>query len=307
MPEYRPVEKGIVIRAVVNPKPISKFPDDTKRDMHLRYTVSQMMREGYDEMELVEFHTVIKYELVSEEGFDNLYDAYVDWWKSNVPQREEVSLFKGDSSMGFIITNVYDPMDPVLISSRVRDELTSQRADAVHYTTNISFQNCFGVMTVDYTLVKGAGRPNLWQAYRDWWDAQDFCNRFPHVAGGFVKMPSAWTSKSFYPINPIKEKENKMQFTISKNQIKRQINALEDLRQDQIKEIQKDLETKLERLEKGETIGALVIGIRNLSEISEQLEYLYSLELADSISCSESEKAQIFKTFEIAKAVESAE
>lgn len=98
-----------------------------------------------------------------------------------------------------------------------------------------------------------------------------------------------------------------MQFTISKNQIKRQINLLEDLRQDQIKEIQKDLEMKLERLEKGETIGAVVIGIHNLSEISEQLEYLYSLELADSISCSESEKAQIFKTFEIAKAVEPAE
>lgn len=298
MPEYRPVEKGIVIREVVNPKPISKFSDATKRDMHLRYTVSQMMREGYAEMEFVEFHTVIKYELVPEEGFDNLYDAYVDWWKHNVPQREEVSLF-GDDFVGFVITNVYDPMDPVLISARVRDELISQRAEDAPYTTSNNFQNCFGVMTVDYTLVKGKGRLNLWQAYRDWWDAQDYYNRLPHVSGEFVKMPSSWTSKSFYPINPIEEKENKMQFTISKNQIKRQINTLENLRQDQIKEIQKDLEDKLNKLEKGEPISSCVRGLDTLRQISEQLEYLYTLELADSISCTESEKAQIFKTFEI--------
>lgn len=214
-PEFRPVEKGVVIKEVINPKPISKFPDDSKRDLHLRYTVSQMMREGYDEMELVDSHTVIKYELVPEEGFDNLYDAYVDWWN-------KIEKLK-------------------------------------------SYWNCI------------------------------------------VPEAPFWKSQLFYPINPIEEKENTMQFTISKNQIKRQINALEDLRQDQIKEIQKDLETKLERLEKGETIGAVVIGIRNLSEISEQLEYLYSLELADSISCTESEKAQIFKTFEIAKAIEPTE
>lgn len=41
-------------------------------------------------------------------------------------------------------------------------------------------------------------------------------------------MPSAWTSQSFYPINPIEEKENTMQFKISRNQISNQIKKIEE-------------------------------------------------------------------------------
>lgn len=232
----------------------------------------------------------IDYELVDCEGYLNLYDAYIDWWKVN---------------MGFIVHNVYMAVNPSLLDQVIIDKLLNKNVVDEIEPEGTYFQKNFGLMYVNYSMVRGKGRPNLWQAYRDWWDKNEKLTSGWN--GEILKVPSSWKSQSFYPINPIKEKENTMQFTISKNQIKRQINALEDLRQDQIKEIQKDLEMKLEKLEKGETIGAVVIGIRNLSEISEQLEYLYSLELADSISCTESEKAQIFKTFEIAKAVEPAE
>lgn len=229
----------------------------------------------------------IDYELVDCEGYLNLYDAYVDWWKFN---------------MGFIVHNVHMAVNPSLLDQYIIDKLYNKKVVDETEPEGTQFQKEFGLMSVNYSMVRGKGRPNLWQAYRDWWDKNEKLKSYWN--GEVATPPPSWTSQPFYPINPIEEKENKMQFTISKNQIKRQINALEDLRQDQIKEIQKDLETKLESLEKGETISAIVIGIRNLSEISEQLEYLYSLELADSISCSESEKAQIFKTFEIVKAVE---
>ena len=83
-PEYKLAERGIVIKKVENPKPISEFPEADRRDMCFRYTVKQMIREGYDDMSFVELNTVITYELVPGDGFDNLYDAYVDWWESTM-------------------------------------------------------------------------------------------------------------------------------------------------------------------------------------------------------------------------------
>lgn len=213
-PEYKPIEKGIVVREVVNPKPISKFPDDAKRDMHLRYTVSQMMREGYDEMEFVDFHTAIKYELVPEKGFDNLYDAYVDWWKSN---------------MGYIVHNVYMTIKPSLLDPSVIYLLENKKAMDEIESEGIQFQKYFGSMAVNYSKARGKGRPNLWQAYRDWWDKNE--KLIDCWTGKITNPPPSWTSKSFYPINPTEdkiEKENTMIYTVNKEEIRKTIRCTKD-------------------------------------------------------------------------------
>lgn len=231
----------------------------------------------------------IDYELVDCEGYLNLYDAYVDWWKFN---------------MGFIVHNVYMAVNPSLLDQNIIDKLFNKKVVDETELEGTQFQKEFGLMFVNYSMVRGKGRPNLWQAYRDWWDKNEKLKSYWDCT---VPEAPSWKPQPLYPINPIEEKENTMQFTISKNQIKRQISALEDLRQDQIKEIQKDLETKLKWLEKGKPIGAVVIGIKNLNEIGEQLEFLYSLELADSITCSEEEKSRIFKELDVIAFVEPAE
>lgn len=205
-PEYKPIEKGIVVREVINPRPISEFPETVRRDMHLRYTVKQMIQEGYTDMSFVELNTVIKYELVPEEGFDNLYDAYVDWWNRNVPQREEVS-----------------------------------------------------------------------------WN------------GEVLKVPSSWKPQPFYPINPIEEKENTMQFKISRNQISNQIKKIEESLKNQKTRIISELNSIEEKISNGEPISGNLKEYHMYDLILRQLNYLKSFENVVEIICSEEEKDKIFK------------
>lgn len=239
-----------------------------------------------DKQALVLTSMRIDYELVDCEGYLNLYDAYVDWWKFN---------------MGFVVHNVYMAVNPSLLDQFIIDKLFNKKVVDETEPEGTQFQKEFGLMSINYSIARGKGRPNLWQAYRDWWDKNEKLKSYWNCA---VPEASSWTSQPFYPINPIIEKENKMQFTISREQIRVEIDLMEDTRQDQIKEIQKDLEGKLKKIEKGEKISSNIIGLDNLDRICEHLDFLYSLELADTVSCSEEEKDRILKVIKIEKAEE---
>lgn len=186
-PEYKLAERGIVIKKVENPKPILEFPEADRRDMCFRYTVKQMIREGYDDMSFVKLNTVISYELVPGDGFDNLYDAYVDWWATD-------------------------------------------------------------------------------------------CKPQP-----------------FYPINPIKEKENTMQFKISRNQISNQIKKIEESLKNQKTRIILELNCIEEKISNGEPVSGNLKECPMYDLILRQLNYLKSFENVVEIICSEEEKDKIFK------------
>lgn len=215
IPEYKPIEKGIVIREVVNPKPISKFPEADRRDMHLRYTVSQMIQEGYDEMEFVEFHTVIKYELVPEEGFDNLYDAYVDWMER-----------LNQESVGFIIIGVYNAVNPLFMDTAIKLKLKSKKAVETYKLNGASYRDTYGSLSIDYEIKRGKGHSDLWQAYMAWWDKNEKLTSYWNKEVAMTE-PS-WKSQPFYSINPIKEKEKTMIYTINAKEIRKTICCTKD-------------------------------------------------------------------------------
>ena len=288
MPEYVPIKKGIVVREVITPKPISKFPVSVRRDMHLRYTVKQMVQEGYDEMEFVDSHTVVKYELVPEEDFDNLYDAYLAWWN-----REYLPSHKAESSnLTFEILSVETDSGTVLIPAALcgytlknfQGNLNeSHQVQGLDWTVTYKVREA-GIFENEYHTLEDAYR-----AYKKRMESNPWAN------------PSLI---NVYKLNPKTEKETSMQFTISKKQIKKQIENLENIRQDQIREMQKDLALKVSALEAGKSFNPYVIGCDILEKISIQLDYLYSLEVAESITCTAEEKDKIFKDFEITEVAE---
>lgn len=277
-PEYKPIEKGIVITSVSNPKPISKFPEDVRRNMHLKCIVKRLIQLGYDDMSLVDSGTVVHYTLVPEEGFDNLYDAYVDWWKQ---------------SIGYIVHNVYSAVNPSLLDPSIIEKLENKKAMDETEPEGILFQKDFGRMFIDYSRVRGRGRPNLWQAYRDWWDKNERLTSGWN--GDLVKPPLSWKSQPFYPINPIEEKENTMQFKISRNQISNQIKKIEESLKNQKTRIISELNSIEEKISNGEPISGNLKEYHMYDLILSQLNYLKSFENVVEIICSEEEKDKIFK------------
>lgn len=281
-PEYKPIEKGIVIREVKNPKPISEFPEADRRDMYLRYTVKQMIREGYTDMSFVELNTVISYELVPEEGFDNLYDAYVDWWER-----------LNQESVGFIITGVYNAVNPLFMDTTIKLRLQSKKA-VEHFKLNAaSYRDTYGSLFIDYTIKRGKGYSDLWQAYMAWWNKNERLTNYWN--GEVLKVPTKWIPKPFYPINPIEEKENTMQFKISRNQISNQIKKIEESLKNQKTRIISELNSIEEKISNGEPISGNLKEYRMYDLILRQLNYLKSFENVVEIICSEEEKDKIFK------------
>lgn len=148
-------------------------------------------------------------------------------------------------------------------------------------------------MTSEYKPIHEGDFDNLFDAYIDWRDKNE--RRKAYLNGEVIKGPSSWQPRPFYPINPIKEKENTMQFKISRNQILNQIKKIEESLKNQKTRIILELNSIEEKISNGEPISGNLKEYHMYDLILSQLNYLKSFENVEEIICSEEEKDKIFK------------
>lgn len=274
-----PEKKLIRISKVAEPIPPKLLSDTFIR--WLKFTDYKFIKDlafKEDKQALALDAMRIDYELVDCEGYLNLYDAYVDWWKFN---------------MGYIVHNVHRAVNPSLLDPSIIEKLENKKAMDETEPEGTLFEREFGLMSIRYSIERGKGRPNLWQAYRVWWDKNEKLTSCWN--GDVLKVPSSWKPQPFYPINPIEEKENTMQFKISRNQISNQIKKIEESLKNQKTRIISELNSIEEKISNEEPISGNLKEYHMYDLILRQLNYLKSFENVVEIICSEEEKDKIFE------------
>lgn len=148
-------------------------------------------------------------------------------------------------------------------------------------------------MTPEYKPIPEGDFDDQFDSYAYWRDKNE--RRKAYLNGEGIKGPSSWISRPFYPFNPIEEKENTMQFKISRNQISNQIKKIEESLKNQKIKIISELNSIEEKISNGEPISGNLKEYHMYDLILRQLNYLKSFENVVEVICSEEEKDKIFK------------
>lgn len=196
---------------------------------------------------------------------------------------------RGPLERGIVISKVTNPVNPRDLPSEIIASLKECTIELEYLESGETYLfKTFKTgdnLDIRYKAEFEEGWYNLFEAYVAWWNE--------HNPADIYLIPEEEIIA--------KRKENEMEFTISKEQIKKRMTALETLRIAQINEIEKDLAAKKEDLAKGRPFNSTILGTSNLQQITLHISYLKDLLLAESITCSAQEKENIFKEFRVEK------